>query len=73
MAAIAARLIQPGVGILTDLLHAPVTVSALHSVHAGHHISQALGLWSRVAVVAARSAIGADTGVLFVHCIGQAG
>ncbi len=67
MAGIAARLVQPGVGVLFDLLHGAVAAGAVQVVLAGHDIAQALGGRARVAVIATVSILGYFIGMLFMH------
>lgn len=53
VAVIAARLVQPRIGILLDLIHAAVAAGAVHAVLGRHDIPQALCRGARVAVVTA--------------------
>lgn len=67
MAGVATRFVQPRVWVLTHLLHASVTVGALHLVNAGHDIPQALGLRTWMALIATVSGVRHLFFVLFVH------
>ena len=49
---ITTRLLQPGFRILADLFHISMAVRTAHQIFGGHHITQALGLGARMAIVA---------------------
>ncbi len=69
MAVIAARLVEPGIGILADVTHGAVTAGAVQPVLAGHDIAQAFRVRPRVAAVAAIGAVGDHFSMLFMHGI----
>ena len=69
MAAIAPRLVQPGIGIVFHSGHAAVTVNTSHAL-GRHGIAQALGLWAGMTVITAIQSIGNFIRMLVMHCMG---
>ena len=71
VAVITARFVQPRFGVPADFIHAAMAVRAAHLVFSRHHISQALRLRSRVAVVATLGGVGNLAGVFLVDRLRQ--
>ena len=73
VAGVAARLIQPGAGVILDLVHATMAVGAAHIEIRGHDIPQALCGGAGMAVVTAIRGIGHLSFVFGVHGIREIG
>jgi len=66
------RFIEPGIWILGDLGHGPMTIDAGHPFPE-HGISETLGDWAGVALIAAVHSVRDFTAMLFMHGLGEIG
>ena len=74
MTGVTPRFIEPGIGILGNLIQIPMTIGAGHPIPE-HDIPQALGVWAGVALVAAVDRAGdyPAPAVSAVHGLGEIG
>lgn len=68
---IAARFIEPWIGVGSDRAHSSMTIDAGHPCPRGHHIPEAAGLGPGMAVITAIRGIGGGFSMLFMHGFGK--